>query len=296
MDDPAIPEKRDWPKTPGGTIDWEVVFEDPDSGLLSLLGQAKTASALRDITILVIQKLYTRKDDPPEVERFIAEITRMIPDDAPADNLAPLCEAVSSILRQVKTERIRKAAEYEKLKAEEEAAGKVDPGGDRRERAKQAAKAAAKGQADLGIQWKAKGPSKLLLALGGGGALVAIGAVVALMVPSGPEKKPEENQGDPTHILVDQMEAFAAGRGPRIHVFGGVLKWEQRAGIPAVAAEAVPGDICAGAAWMLVNRGRVIINDMMPRKVSPNVLAQLCAKGPNEGATLTWLPKQAKQK
>ena len=107
---------QDWPKTPGGSTDWEVVFEDPETGLIALIAQARSAEALRDCVVVVIKKLFTRETDPPEVERFIGELTQLIPDGTGDQNLTLVLEAVTGILRQIKDDRAKKAAEYEQFK------------------------------------------------------------------------------------------------------------------------------------------------------------------------------------
>jgi len=119
--------EHSWPKTAAGTVDWEYVFEDPGTGLLGLVGQAASPAALRECAILIIAKLYARKDDPAEVERFTKEISALIPDDMAADNLAEINTVVIGLLRQIKDSRIQKAAEHEAMRAAaetEEGAGR----------------------------------------------------------------------------------------------------------------------------------------------------------------------------
>ena len=98
------------------TTDWEVVFEDPKKGLIPLISQAQTAAELRKRTILVIENLYKRKYDAPEIERFNTELTQMIPDDTTEKDLPRVKKVVTGILRHIKEERILKAVEHEKYK------------------------------------------------------------------------------------------------------------------------------------------------------------------------------------
>jgi len=53
--------KAAWPKTPDGTTDWEVVFEDPQTGFIQLIAQSPSAETLRLTTTVVIDKLFTRR-------------------------------------------------------------------------------------------------------------------------------------------------------------------------------------------------------------------------------------------
>ncbi len=105
-------DKATWPKTKAGTIDWEVVFENAETGLIPFISKAKSATALRDSALAVVKLLYTREDDPPEIERFTAELQDLIPDDVPEEALPRMAEGITTILRQIKDDRIRKAEEY----------------------------------------------------------------------------------------------------------------------------------------------------------------------------------------
>ena len=116
-----------WPKTEAGTIDWEVVFENPETGLIRLISGARSAGALRDSAMAIVELLYTRKDDPPEVERFTAELQGLIPEDTPEHLLPSLVEGVTAILRQIKDERIRKAEEHVRHEEMIEDGEKRDP-------------------------------------------------------------------------------------------------------------------------------------------------------------------------
>ena len=111
---------QSWPKTDAGTVDWEFVFENPDAGLLALVCQAASPAALRECAIFIIAKLYARKDDPAEVERFTKEISALIPDDLAADDIGNINAVVVSLLRRIKDYRIQKAAEHEAMLAEAE--------------------------------------------------------------------------------------------------------------------------------------------------------------------------------
>ena len=117
-------DKQSWPQTPEGLTDWEAAFEDPSKGFIALITQAKSPTALRQSTIVVIEKLYTRQNDPTEVERFSAELNQMIPDDAQEEDLPGIAAAVTGILRQIKDDRIQKAVKF----AKDQEAGGSDGG------------------------------------------------------------------------------------------------------------------------------------------------------------------------
>lgn len=263
--------KENWPKTPGGTTDWEAVFEDAETGLIPLIAQAQSASALRECVIVVIQKLFTRKSDPPEVERFIAEITRLIPEETKTENLALVSEAVTGILRSIKEDRRKKAAEFERHKD-------LVPDRDKR---------------DLGKKFGSAPIKTTLKILGGlvGTGLVGVAAVALYFYVFSDRKAPAPEKEIPRYVLVDQMKQAARGVGIHQHVFGGALNVGSISGNMVVVADNVPVDDCASAAWVFANRGNIAINGVMPKRISPRTLLRLCSAQPG-AATLAWFPKE----
>lgn len=101
-----------WPQTSEGTTDWEVVFEDPRTGLIAAVSAAKSASALKQSTILIIQKLFSRDGDEEEVKRFRAELDTILTTVDTDEHLAATMQAVINLLRQIKIGRQQKAREY----------------------------------------------------------------------------------------------------------------------------------------------------------------------------------------
>ncbi len=264
-------EKPETPKTPSTATDWEAAFEDPETGLIALIASARSPAALRKSAAFVIERLCIRMDDPAEIERLTAELNQLIPDDTTEEDLSRIDEAVTTILRRIKEERKRKAAEFD---TDEERAR----GGDRRHRAVQRKPAPRKGSL----------PGS---ALAWGLPLGAVAAAVAVYVfVSGPGSKQER---DPVLLLIDEMTRVAEGETLESHTFGGELRVGTRAGRPYITAKMIPPNVCASAGWVLANRGTIIINGTLPSRASPTVLKKLCARFA-QGATLTWFPKRGK--
>jgi len=101
--------KPTWPRTPDGTTDWEVVFEDPQTGFIQLIVQSPSAETLRLTTTVVIDKLFTRRGDEVEVTRLKQELETILA--APGDIIAKQA-GVSGLLRQIKNVRVEKARVY----------------------------------------------------------------------------------------------------------------------------------------------------------------------------------------
>ena len=205
----------------------------------------------------------------PEVERFTAELQNLIPDDTPEHFLSRLVEGVSAILRQIKDERIRMAEEHAHHKDFIKDGEKRDA----RKRAKEAKEAKEK-------------KSRIVARIASGAALAVLGMIVYLAAPWEEEKK------STLRVLIDQMKAAAAGDVVKTHAYQGRLQVETKAGRVAITVFNIPPDACGNAAWYFVNRGSAIINGVMPHRVSPGIIKNLCGRNPN-GATLSWVPKQA---
>lgn len=101
--------KAAWPKTPDGTTDWEVVFEDPQTGFIQLIAQSPSAETLRLTTTVVIDTLFTRRGDEHEVTRLKNQLESIL--NTP-DDIAAKQAGVSGLLRQIKDARIEKARVY----------------------------------------------------------------------------------------------------------------------------------------------------------------------------------------
>ena len=104
-------KKPAFPQTPDGVTDWEQVFEGPD-GLIALVGHARSAPAIREIAIVVISQLFTRKQDQLEVARLTHQLDKLVVGAGASGDINGLSQTVISLLRQIKDERIRKAQEY----------------------------------------------------------------------------------------------------------------------------------------------------------------------------------------
>jgi len=96
-----------WPETTDGRIDWEKVFEDPETGLITVITRARSPVALRKSTVFVIEAIYAQGSAPLEIEKFTAELELMLPDNLPGSALPNVAEAVTTVLREIKQERIR---------------------------------------------------------------------------------------------------------------------------------------------------------------------------------------------
>lgn len=101
--------KAAWPKTPDGTIDWEVVFEDPNTGLIPLVERVRSSEALHSSGEVIFSKLFTRKNDAEARAQMIFRLDEVI---AAGGSVEDMTAQVVGLMREVKDERIEKARVY----------------------------------------------------------------------------------------------------------------------------------------------------------------------------------------
>ncbi|MBL6941966.1 MAG: hypothetical protein ISR53_07375 [Rhodospirillales bacterium] len=120
-----IPEKSDWPKADDGTTDWESLFEDDETGLITLVQTSSTPEQLKERTVAIIQAIFARKPGTRITDKVMAYLNKLIPEDADPQRLPTMKNGVKQMLRKIKDDRIRKAAAYVKKKALKKKKGKL---------------------------------------------------------------------------------------------------------------------------------------------------------------------------
>ena len=105
-------KKNQFPRTPDGVTDWELTFEAADNGLIPLIRQATTTTALFSCATIVISKLFVRKNDQLEVIRLTAQLQKLFAEERASPNFEKLSNSVVELLREIKNERIHKAQLY----------------------------------------------------------------------------------------------------------------------------------------------------------------------------------------
>jgi len=102
--------KAAWPKTPDGTTDWQVVFEDPTAGFIPLILKGQSPEAIKMGATVIIQKLFTRRNDVDLCAQYITRLGDII---TTADgDMERISFRVSMLLREIKDERIELARVY----------------------------------------------------------------------------------------------------------------------------------------------------------------------------------------
>lgn len=104
-----------WPMTREGELDWEAVFEAPDTGLIAVVEQAKSRRALKDCARTVIRLLFLREVDAERREAFETLLDELVDEKTPLGDHADTVvgeakQKVVWVLRQIKRDRTERAA------------------------------------------------------------------------------------------------------------------------------------------------------------------------------------------
>ncbi len=266
-------EDDPFPKKPSGVTDWEKLFEDPEVGYFPRIESAPDARELRHETTVIVQRLFTRRGDDGQINRFLKELAVLIPDETTPEHLPEAKQAIIKILGELKNHRIAKADAYEREKAEasETTADTKSQARKRREEDKR---------------------RQRIFTFVSGAAVAAVAGLLLLVFI-----RPWEKEDIlPVKQLVLEMEQIAqapdrTAEGPAVsHVFGGTLVRSHIGGKLAISANGIPVDKCRSVAWVLVNKGQVVINGFLPERVTISTLETLCKEDPT-GATVVWVPK-----
>jgi len=173
--------KAGWPKTPDGTIDWETVFETPNTGLIAMLADVGNHELLFKVTGTIIRQLFTRKGDELEVERFLRELTKIVGNaEKNGDDVGETRDAVIDLLRRIKNGRVKKAAAYVAEQKRKEALGEKQR---RRAQRREADRATA--------------VRNRMMMMAGGGLAAVVAIIGVVFVLSGGDGLHGEDNGEP---------------------------------------------------------------------------------------------------
>jgi len=99
-----------WPHQDDGTVDWETVFEDEDTGLTKFAERARTTAALARCAHIIVQSLFIRDEDPPFRDAYNAAIDELVETDDPDDNQNR--DKILKLIHEIKLNRIERAGVY----------------------------------------------------------------------------------------------------------------------------------------------------------------------------------------
>jgi len=98
---------------PVDEIDWEVVFESPKDGFVTLVKQAQSVNSLQQCAGLIIDKLFTRENDGPFLAAYHTALKELLPvEDGSNVDVSFSKKRVIVLLRDIKQHRQRKAAKH----------------------------------------------------------------------------------------------------------------------------------------------------------------------------------------
>ncbi len=285
----ALPDPKSWPKNPSGTVDWETVFEHAETGFLTIVARAETPVVLRETSLAIIRQLFSRKGDEDETARLVAELNDIVSEDLPPAQLKVVADAIVRTLRGIKEFRQKKAAEYEKEKAEKAAQEAADAKSGKAPAAKQPTdserRKASQAQASIkkALEQKKKQRTLMLSALAVAAIAGAVGGYFYFRTPPLPTRA--------DLILLEQMKSAATGNAAKTHVYGGVLQARRYLGTISVIADNIPVEACVTLGLNLANKGTLSINGELLAFAALKDAQTLCGRA-TAPIRATWEPPQ----
>lgn len=113
------------PRGEFGVVDWEQFFEHPTNGLVTLIGHARSRDVLRKCSTVIVEGLFTRKDDSLHRQAFLRAISDIVENETDVEGAKSL---LVDLLRQVKEYRRTRAEEFvnrKQMEAREAAAAQA---------------------------------------------------------------------------------------------------------------------------------------------------------------------------
>ncbi len=96
---------------PRSADDWEVLFEDPENGLIAMIEQAHSLDALEQSTSLALTKLLVHEEERARLEDYLQHLAAIIAPEGEARDVEQVRVDIIALLRQLKEEGKRAAAE-----------------------------------------------------------------------------------------------------------------------------------------------------------------------------------------
>ena len=111
-----------WPKNNDGTVDWDCVFTDPETGFIPTITNAKSIDALESCATVVIDSLFNRDDDGEYRKAYIAALNHIFLSLNGDEHIETIRARLVTMLHSIKENRISRATEFHKHMDEQEGA------------------------------------------------------------------------------------------------------------------------------------------------------------------------------
>ena len=102
-----------WPKNEDGSVDWEFVFTNPETGFIPAVNNAKTAAALESCATVVIDSLFSRQGDEEYRQAYKAALNHIFLSLQGDENIKTIRARLVTMFHSIKENRITRALEYQ---------------------------------------------------------------------------------------------------------------------------------------------------------------------------------------
>ena len=100
-----------WPHKADGTIDWDIVFDDPDIGLVPYVQRAQSLEALGLCAHIIVHSLFIREQDAVHRAAFNHIIDELIESTGPDDEHRAH-DLILKLILEIKANRVKHAQNY----------------------------------------------------------------------------------------------------------------------------------------------------------------------------------------
>ena len=105
-----------WPAFEDGTVDWESVFNDPETGLIVMVNNADTPEKLRACYHATIDGLFPRKSEAEIREKYLYELDKYFTIKQDERHMVGLQRQISMLFEQIMHSRIERARIFLRIK------------------------------------------------------------------------------------------------------------------------------------------------------------------------------------
>ena len=105
-----------WPENDDGTVDWDRVFTDPNTGFIPTIIDAKSLDALESCATVVINSLFGRDNDKEYRKAYMAALSHIFLSLNGDEHIETIRARLVTMLHSIKENRISRAEEYQKAK------------------------------------------------------------------------------------------------------------------------------------------------------------------------------------
>ncbi|MDP6788566.1 MAG: hypothetical protein QGI13_15720 [Rhodospirillales bacterium] len=105
-----------WPTFEDGTVDWDKVFNDPETGLIAMVNNADTPKKLRACYHATINGLFFRESDDKIRKKYLYDLDKFFTIEQDERHMAGLQRQITMLFTRIMQNRIERARTFVRMK------------------------------------------------------------------------------------------------------------------------------------------------------------------------------------